>query len=64
MAMEFITIKFGTDNAAFANPGPEIARILRKIANHFETTGTAPNAIRDINGNFVGEVQILEGDDD
>lgn len=64
MAMEFITIKFGTGNAAFdESPVTEIARILRKIADDFEQNGIPVSTIRDINGNFVGEVQILDSED-
>lgn len=62
-AIEFITIKFGTGSAAFDDDNPaEIVRILRELADRFES-GNPPSVIRDINGNFVGECQILREKD-
>ena len=49
-----------TDNAAFSGDdhGPELARILRKIAQRMEDSGTIPDGIdgtvMDINGNRCG----------
>ena len=46
-----------TDNAAFDDDaGPEIARILRELADRMETGLTIPNSVRlrDYNGNKVG----------
>ncbi len=42
-----------TDNAAFEEPGPEIARILRAIADEVEN-GNEYADIHDTNGNTVG----------
>lgn len=55
MATYSITIK--TDNAAFADdPAPEIARILRRLADRLEADGVAPERVLfDVNGNRVGE---------
>lgn len=62
--MEHITIKFGTGNAAFdESPTNEIARILRKIASDFERYGIPPSSIHDINGNYIGEIQIICADE-
>jgi hypothetical protein len=51
-----------TGNDAFAdNPAPELARILRSIADKIETEGEAPWAyqtVRDINGNDVGRYAL------
>lgn len=58
-----ITIKIDTNNSAFSDdqepaqyaPGPELARILRKIADHVEWgDATAPLPLLDYNGNRVG----------
>jgi len=49
------------DNAAFEddNRGPEIARILRKLADEFEEYGHPHfDGLYDINGNRVGAVEI------
>lgn len=57
-----ITIK--TENAAFCHDngalaaGPEIARILRKMADEFEQDGSAGDPI-DCNGNCVGRVDTI-----
>jgi hypothetical protein len=64
--VEHVTISIGTGNDAFQDsPTTEIARILRELADTFERDGIPPNAIYDLNGNFVGEVKITEvfGDD-
>ncbi len=69
--MSKITITIHTDNAAFhadpeltgqPNPlamGDEVARILRHMAEQFESDGQAYNP-RDINGNTVGTVETIE----
>ena len=56
-----IKIQFDTDNAAFDDaPASEIGRILRKLADDIEQTGGEPyTVIHDINGNRIGECQIL-----
>ena len=57
------TIKIEMDNAAFEEPGPELARILRDLANAVETSELADPydrnvKLRDINGNTVGELKV------
>ena len=55
-----ITIEFWTDNAAF-DPGPEIAHILRRLADRVEHMGLAalPNGpLQDTNGNTIGRLTI------
>jgi hypothetical protein len=60
------TLEIDTANAAFANaaleddPGPEVARILRSIADKIDEDriGGAPVPLRDINGNTVGTCQF------
>lgn len=50
------TLSIDTDNDAFTpDPGPEVARILAKLAEHVADSG-ANNAgtLRDVNGNLVG----------
>lgn len=54
-----------TDNDAFADdPRPEIARILRDIANRVESGDDYHHyrTIFDINGNDVGRFALKEGD--
>ena len=58
-----ITIKM--DNAAFDPEGPEVARILRKLANLLarEWDGRhigdgEQELLRDLNGNTVGEAKV------
>ena len=49
-------IEIETDNDAFApEPGPELARILRELADKLDA-GTVPESVRlrDINGNTCG----------
>jgi hypothetical protein len=60
MAIEHITITIETGNDAFAeSPTAEIARILRDVADDFEKNGLPVPVLRDINGNFCGEVKIV-----
>jgi len=65
-----ISIKFDTDNAAFdgEDRGPEIARILRVLANRLEQRGGvdagAEWTIYDINGNHVGDLVLSHRDID
>lgn len=57
--MEQVRITIDTGNAAFEDePASEIARILRKIAEDFES-GAQPTLVRDSNGNRVGEVVVF-----
>lgn len=60
-----IDITITCNNAAFGdesdNAGPEVARILRELADRAEcdqTLNDMPNSLRDINGNKVGTVGI------
>jgi len=48
-----VAIKFSTTNDAFSVPGPEIARILRRLAEIAEQ-GITQHRIMDANGNTVG----------
>ena len=54
-----VTIKISTANEAFsADPGYEVGRILRRLAQDVESGVTFDNGeeikLRDINGNTVG----------
>ena len=53
-----IVIEINTTNAAFegANKGPEIARILRTLAEQMEQ-GSGSGGIRDINGKTCGLIR-------
>lgn len=53
-----INITIDTGNNAFdgVNRGFEVARILRKIADEYESGSWISKSIQDINGNNVGEV--------
>ena len=51
-----ITIEINNSGAAFDEPGIEIARLLRKLADVFEGGGL-PFTLIDINGNKCGTVQ-------
>lgn len=58
--MGHITITITTDNAAFHtdegdySPAPEVARILRKLADDIATTGDTDQTLIDANGTRVG----------
>lgn len=62
------TLHVDTGNAAFYNmtgevhlPGPELARILRKLAETLEHgTHEQDGLLRDVNGNRVGSWEITE----
>lgn len=53
-----VTIKISTANEAFDSPGPEIARILQRLAIAMEyfpfTSGNEEIKVFDSNGNTVG----------
>lgn len=52
-----IAIEFDLGNDAFQpEPGPEIARILRELADKFEQ-GQLPSSAWDINGNTVATLK-------
>lgn len=56
-----VRISIGLGNAAFEGNygGPEIARILRELADRYEIEGkNIYQKLRDINGNVVGEVRV------
>jgi hypothetical protein len=50
-------VQVNTDNAAFEEPGFELARILREVADRLESGSVAGN-VRDINGNSVGSFEL------
>lgn len=55
------TLSFKTDNAAFDDdPTPEIARILREIAQKVDA-GIDEGAVYDINGNRIGDFKRKVG---
>ena len=56
-------LQIDTSNAAFDPPGPELARILRTVADRFEAGDIdhQSTALFDSNGNFVGGYQLSEG---
>ena len=63
--MAQLTVTLELDSAAFdPEPGPEVARILEYLADTFRDTlviaprGPEPLAVRDINGNTIGQVTI------
>ena len=58
------TLKIETGNAAFEPAGPELARILRKLADEVENIYAAGDrggsgTLRDFNGNTVGTYWYL-----
>jgi len=58
-----VTIKISTANEAFDVPGPEIARILRHLADvaePMEIPGNWSAKIFDNNGNTVGSFKYTE----
>jgi uncharacterized protein YkuJ len=55
-----VAIKFSTANEAFDVPGPEIARILRRIADDVELRILPNVKIFDANGNTVGSFKYTE----
>ena len=64
--MSNFVISMTTDNDAFAgDPAPEVARILRRIADRVEDgngAGGKYQTIFDINGSDVGRWRLKEGD--
>lgn len=61
--MTFV-VRIDTDNAAFEDdPRPELARILRVIADKVEQSGNEIGwfqTVRDINGNDVGRFALKD----
>jgi O-succinylbenzoate synthase len=58
-----LKIEINMDNAAFGDgdAGAEVARILRRLADKYESYGdmaNIENVILDINGNKVGRVKV------
>lgn len=61
--MSTIVIKIHTDNAAFEDGGgSEVARILRHLADSYSNGFHNFSIIRDINGNKVGTIDLIEGE--
>lgn len=58
-SLEFV-LRINLDNAAFEEPSVEVARILRKVADDIERVDDPEMTLRDINGNCVGTVRLLE----
>lgn len=60
--MAEIKITFQTDGQAFDGyyRGIEIARILRKIANEYESCSYINEKIYDLNGNMIGTVKDIK----
>ena len=61
--MSTFTLKIDTDSAAFeGDPSPELARILRGIADHIERGGEYEffQTILDVNGNDVGRYALKD----
>ena len=60
-----LTIRIELGNAAFEEPGPEIARILTKLAETLSDFSKErdshdyPLTLRDANGNYVGTVSTI-----
>lgn len=52
-----LTIQINNTGAAFDNPEHEAARILRRLADQIENQ-TAPEVLRDLNGNICGTVEF------
>lgn len=48
------------NNSAFADPGPELARILRELARRVEVAGPVDDSwsLADVNGNLVGSASL------
>lgn len=63
----FIKIRIEANNAAFedGNAGPEVSRILKKLASTFEGWPGANEfdlGLYDVNGNMVGDVEVSTKD--
>ena len=58
-----LEITINLENAAFEEPGPELARILHQLADTLadfsreRDSHDFPLNIRDVNGNTIGEVR-------
>lgn len=59
--MSQIQITINTDNAAFGDgAASEVARILRKLADRYDTNGLQVfTQLRDGNGNTIGEATFI-----
>ncbi len=56
-----IRIEIQTDNAAFQEGEPEVARILQTLVDRLEGRPTEPEIyLHDLNGNLVGFYQVEE----
>lgn len=57
--MKCYQVRIGLDDAAFeGDPRPEVARILRDLAERVER-GNGAGHLRDVNGNTVGACGIV-----
>ena len=61
----YYRIEIAIDNAAFSpEPGPELARILRKLAHRIECSDEeglkSTISLRDYNGNSVGTAALSD----
>ena len=59
------TVSINTDSAAFSDdPGAEVARILRELADQLEAGRFGgPIQLRDYNGNTVGKASAAPAED-
>ncbi|MEB0029166.1 hypothetical protein QN372_00235 [Undibacterium sp. RTI2.1] len=56
-----LKINTACDNAAFDDGEQyEVARILRALADKLENEGMRNMPLRDINGNTVGDIEVLK----
>jgi|GEM_PF-3536439 len=62
MRISHFRLSVSCGDAAFdPNAEPELARILRQLADHIAIHGLiGVQGVRDVNGNFVGEVSYTE----
>jgi hypothetical protein len=59
--LTMVKIEINTDNAAFGDaPGWELARILRKQADRFDSGLLGGAKLHDHNGNDCGKVEVVE----
>jgi hypothetical protein len=57
--MSTFRLQITTDNDAFSgDPGPELARILRRVAKDVDEQGDTQGVCMDMNGNRVGSFRL------
>ena len=55
-----VSIRIETENAAFeGDPAFEVSRIIREYAEHINVNGLVPKVLFDVNGNKVGEANVM-----